>query len=1010
MNILVLKVYKDIEYRDGIFALLAVMYSKIDGERTKLQERIIKESVCIFTDSLVDEDDQITRTPSVWKQMNNILIKNKYVEKSLSAPHVYWLTQIGYQLCYHVFSDPEKTPPEVIIQPPWPYFVTSQGYIRTSSSDDLNEQNATMVRKSCDKIAEKETIFVQKNKVIDLVDEVDNAGRRSDYSAAYGDSYLFNPSCRHYKQSIEHKAEGIGGGLTFNSEYCASRPMPPVLLIDLTESDSPEAKMIKSTAVESHITETDGFLLLQECSVAGQVKVPTSFRVTNYSQDVQHSNVHDIDIHHPPSQIASPETLKGVSEPTIVPVYERLGELSLLWDDELIRVDHNSTIVLLMDTRERMRNNFYRQFYLNVIDRFRDDAPYAGVMEAELQAGDFVFALQNSIGRYDGGIGGDFDGDGDMDEQSIISDVAIERKTINDIVERSAGGGKEHRGGTGAHFTQERRLRHSGLLHSFMLIEGETCGVDRLPGALRRKEGDFENPDVIDSSGDLINYMAGVIARNYSSRRVRILQTGNSGHTLVLLAAMAEVLHSSQHCDRPSNKPLLRGGPSKKTFDRHCRGWGGAKRGRELDFRNSLHDERVGVEVAERLSRRFGAWEPVVSALYECYSTGEDEVVAETRCELLFCGLDVGGTNLQKSMLSSASPQSLCWAQNSACVWHQARSHNDDHQWQPLLPPRAERDRDRKGPADVLEFDPSFKYTTVVLSSGVDAYIPVTTALPSHFRVRWDARDEIARSSVIAGDFKFGGDIKKSCSSSSSSSYIGGSSDGGVDVKDDARIGKSTMGKRKRAEPSKTNEEPVCVWMQLQSCDEISGGITRHSADLLVIVLPGEAIVEALIDAVEIVQVEMGSDVGVGMGRDGGRDCAIARMAFDSLQGTISPLLSTQHQHADVSVRSVRQVVLVLEDFFFVNSNHGAMGKLHKESAAAQHAQQHYMSLRKGGRQLSTAAARWVASRSVRLAHMLIAVISLDQGWQCFQCKRKETQHVMMALLHEWHRQSLLLY
>ena len=60
-----------------------------------------------------------------------------------------------------------------------------------------------------------------------------------------------------------------------------------------------------------------------------------------------------------------------------------------------------------------------------------------------------------------------------------------------------------------------------------MLIEGDPrqIGKKGLESALTYTMKDWNNPDILHTSQDLVSYMMSVIARNFGCRRVRVIQT-----------------------------------------------------------------------------------------------------------------------------------------------------------------------------------------------------------------------------------------------------------------------------------------------------------------------------------------------------------------------------------------------------------------------------------------------------------------------------------------------------
>ena len=133
-----------------------------------------------------------------------------------------------------------------------------------------------------------------------------------------------------------------------------------------------------------------------------------------------------------------------------------------------------------------------------------------------------------------------------------------------------------------------------------------------------------------------------MLARNYNNRRIFILQAPNTSYTQFLLSAVATVDYdnhkSSNSTPKSPASPSLQGWRLPE-FQKLCQGWGGDKRGREVDLADQLLSIGVDRELVGRITRRFGDFENLDAA----YSACDDD---EIRIFLL-ADLSVGGTNTE---------------------------------------------------------------------------------------------------------------------------------------------------------------------------------------------------------------------------------------------------------------------------------------------------------------------------------------------------------------------------
>jgi ERCC4-type nuclease len=286
------------------------------------------------------------------------------------------------------------------------------------------------------------------------------------------------------------------------------------------------------------------------------------------------------------------------------------------------RVPHDAQVATLMCKTERVEQQNYRNFYYGAVRAFEIHGQGRVHNDRKLPLGDFQFHYQCS-------------GD-NPDEPSLASDVVIERKTISDIVTSSAG--DRDSSGTARHIRQESRLRHCKLTRACMLIEGipdNRC--PHLPGPRTSHDRQLQNPDCLHTKEDVMNYQAQVLARNYASNQVFVLQSPNEQHSQLLLAAISQVLAA------PSDQPREAVQVSK--FDEFCRQQCRAT----SKMQAKLSREGVHCELLARLARRFPDEQSVAGVLEAC-SRPLDRAQ-------LFQHLQVAGSN-QDCKLLQTMPQS----------------------------------------------------------------------------------------------------------------------------------------------------------------------------------------------------------------------------------------------------------------------------------------------------------------------------------------------------------------
>eukprot|EP00960_Hanusia_phi_P031465 749300-Hanusia_phi.AAC.13 len=269
-----------------------------------------------------------------------------------------------------------------------------------------------------------------------------------------------------------------------------------------------------------------------------------------------------------------------------------------------------SELLLLVDRRERKQNATYRGFFRSIREMV---AKHANVPSEELTltVGDFALVSR----------------DADQDEQPTRQDleeeeqgtrgkreqeegrrcqIVIERKTVDDIVSRSAE--KEE----GPHFRQERILRAAGCPFSFFLLEGELEAADRsrprvLPG---KEEEERRRLDVISRREDLLRFLCGLVCRNYRRNVVLLAQTFNAIDSAMLLAALSKVFNWIWRRGREGGR-----GQSLSLVQHK---WSSRMRSRSEEQLAGRLQGKVAQDMVIRVLRRFGSEEALMNAYVAC--------------------------------------------------------------------------------------------------------------------------------------------------------------------------------------------------------------------------------------------------------------------------------------------------------------------------------------------------------------------------------------------------------
>eukprot|EP01032_Pedospumella_encystans_P008289 gene8289-9858_t len=415
-------------------------------------------------------------------------------------------------------------------------------------------------------------------------------------------------------------------------------------------------------------------------------------------------------------------------------------------------------LVLLVDVRERNKNAFYRTFFFDIQAKCNTHLTLSNtsttsrngtsgtitdysVEQDKLELGDIAVAYEadssmttsssHYISMSNSSTTASTTGDTETDTTDstyYLTGLVVERKALSDLISSSAGDARS-RCGTARHFVQECRMRHSGCKRAFMCIEGSMNMANIHAVPLVWRDRDFTHPDIIENVEGIVSYMCALIGRNYSlPNTVRVVQSVSPSATCQLLAAMMAVeiyLANTSHArtNTTSAESYTLSLPRKSDFDKYFRSMGASKRGRESELRQSLEvpiapvtsglsntmmyedDREVSAEMIERLVRRFGCWDALLSAYKQCYtsqqsmdgqsSTSSGSIAsnpvnystavaanAEIRCMMLLCELTVGGTLTDRTNLTtsssttsntSISAESTALLQDSLLVWHHAR-------------------------------------------------------------------------------------------------------------------------------------------------------------------------------------------------------------------------------------------------------------------------------------------------------------------------------------------------
>lgn len=451
--------------------------------------------------------------------------------------------------------------------------------------------------------------------VVDLSEGEDNSGYRTPTSNS---SWSIAPS------PVERSAVKGKSALPSSSSSMASNAkklsaIPEDKLVDLCEDDY----WLDSGPTKAKNTNTStsiGLFQLDKVDYPVRKKARRNSSVASRDDEIDLTNsdpyaFEDNDFvqdsgskHHstPSNQIKSNTSIDSVynrmrdakarSRQSILQTLPPSHEVSRVMENYVItEVSVDASLMLYVDTRERKKNNTYRDFFKS-IEGYVSSRTSAGSAEVSLTVGDFLLAFTDST-----------------DEHQWVANMAIERKCINDIVSRSAEAGE------GPHFRQERNLRFSGLKYSCFLIEGDINQTNRTKPLTSQgyEQQNLQRLDVIQDSADLLAYICGIVCRNFGKYRVKVLHTIVAMETSNLLAALTVVAADELERIHANNSKSLKL-PTLSSFQKY---WHGKPRNsRQEKFTNDLDGIGIGSDTVHRIERRFGDADGLLSAYDLCPS------------------------------------------------------------------------------------------------------------------------------------------------------------------------------------------------------------------------------------------------------------------------------------------------------------------------------------------------------------------------------------------------------
>lgn len=699
-----------------------------------------------------------------------------------------------------------------------------------------------------------------------------------------------------------------------------------------------------------------------------------SAEIGNSFQTQNHSRVPSA----PPTSRSS-SSQSTSSAPTPVPTRSQDGtkdtKAPSLERDQLYiqsKPSKNTVLTLLVDQRERKKNNTYREFFKG-IENYVADRAVMGSEEMNLSIGDFMLALTEDDNNSNSSKYSRSDS-----TKRWVAEVAIERKCLDDIVSRSAES-------EGPHFRQERNLRNSLLKYPCFLIEGDLNHTDKSAPRVPKGYEDLyleQRLDIIHNREELLGYMCGLLSRNYGNRHVILLQSSNPIESSIMLAAISVVV--ADEFDRFLSKDhslSLAKLPEFTQFQKH---WNGKVRnGRQDLFAGELECESISTHMVQRIERRFGeshALDYVYQSL--CQS--------DANRKLLLTDLSLSASNLREEVISRDSeyihdPEGLIKKESKKIAELRC----------PSISSSAANHEFWKSPFDKWEI----QHDTVVYHN--------TTF------------DTMTNSMAGYADFVSHRLINSSFASSSS-----------IQSAAEASGGDSL------SQCVNAAELPWCeiVKRRTTSSPQASTTFRHRSSSIFLVVVQGFDVIEALAEAIDEIGTSTvpshrmlnssystaGSEDPTVNGQDRKNELTYVRRAWDKVLALFPADLTTRWEN-EKSRQRFPQLIVLLDNLGRGSGVIGACGRLKNVFADACQSQSSASSsstsgtpslqLSKHRKHLGITAARELTSKLSWIMNLFLIVGSLEYRLQPFHCSNSVSSlEVMGTLVNEIHKNALLPY
>mmetsp|Transcript_53874 Transcript_53874/g.153490 ORF Transcript_53874/g.153490 Transcript_53874/m.153490 type:complete len:1040 (+) Transcript_53874:3-3122(+) len=295
-----------------------------------------------------------------------------------------------------------------------------------------------------------------------------------------------------HSQDSKHGSAAVLPGSTRDSQVF-SRALRPATMMDLEESGSQQADMpeVRSPPVPPLVVDVEE---------SQEADAPTGC-----CSDVE-------------QVLVEPRETKNS-----VPLVEDI--LPLDADGRTTPGDHalrdkmaGRRIAMFVDERERGRNTAYIGI-IHALEQQQQQQQRGPVVQAKLQMGDYLWVEL---------------GDPDDPHAAPLLEVAVERKTVGDLVQRS---------GRGDQLLQTFRLRRVGFGSTVVLLEGDQWKA-RETGLHVDRFTDLAQERGINSEDDLFRYIVRELLAG-----TWFLETPNNGRTATVLAAITDVLAAGPPSD-----------------------------------------------------------------------------------------------------------------------------------------------------------------------------------------------------------------------------------------------------------------------------------------------------------------------------------------------------------------------------------------------------------------------------------------------------------------------------